>query len=541
MQCSHTEKPLPAPYPFKFGIDKMCMVVAFVLLLPLNLRAELRLPAIFGSGMVLQRNEEIVVWGKGDPNESVTVEFARQTRKTVCGKDGTWKVKLAPLKTSKERQTMVVRGSNVIEFADILVGDVWLASGQSNMAMNTAKSVEWKELSATAEDPLLRIFYVAPSKSSPMAIVDDCKGDWKRADATSVRNVTAAGYYFARKIRAEVDVPIGLIDSAWGGTAAEYWTSREALLSSPVTRPLWKSFQHRIDTFDPATATPPEEVNRLMAEWRKKNLEARRNKKRIPRPPKVVGHPAKKRYTPCNMFNSMIYPIVPFGIRGVLWYQGESNRERAEQYETLLPIMIADWRQRWGHSELPFYIVQLANLKKSPTDPGESLWAELQWAQFQIMRSTINSGLAVINDGSDTSLHPGDKKKVGDRLARWALADVYGKDDLVVSGPLYREAKTEGGRVRILFDHAEGLKSSDGKPLKRFQIAGDDRVWVWAEAVIEDQSVVVSSPKVEDPVAVRYAWAGNPEGANLTNASGLPTSLFKTDDWPGLSHGKLVP
>ncbi len=511
------------------------------LLLPLNVTAELRLPAIFGSGMVLQRNEVIIVWGQGDPGESVIVEFAAQTVKTVSGKEGRWKVQLAPLKTSREGQTMVIRGDNIIEFTDILVGDVWLASGQSNMAMTSIKSQEWKDVSASVEDPLLRIFLVAPTKASPLEVVNDCKGTWKRADVASAGNVSAVGYYFARKIRAEADIPIGLIDSAWGATLAEYWTSREALLSSPATRPLWETFQNRVEAFDPATETPPEEVKKLMAEWRKKMREARSKKERIPRLPLTVGNPSAKRFTPCNMFNTMIHPIVPFGIRGVLWYQGESNRERAEQYQTLLPIMIADWRQRWSRADLPFYIVQLANLKGPPTEPGESVWAELQWAQFQVMRSTKKSGLAVINDGSDTTLHPGEKKKVGDRLARWALRDVYGKSELVVSGPLYREARIEGGQVKVNFDHANGLKSSNGEALKGFQIAGDDRVWVWAEAVIEDQSVVVSSPGVGKPVAVRYAWASNPEGANLTNASGLPAPLFKTDGWPGLSHGKLVP
>ncbi len=508
-------------------------------------QAETTLPAIFGNDMVLQRGEATPVWGKAPPGQSISVEFAGQIETTQADAAGRWKVELKDLVANSKGESLTVTGDRTVTFSNVLVGDVWLASGQSNMAMTVGKCEGREEAIEKSDDPLLRMFVVRPAGVSPLKPLDDCNGEWKTAGPDTVSGVSAAGYYFARRVRKDVgELPIGLIQSSWGGTLAEHWTSREALKSNPETKPLWNEFKQRVDAFDPATATPPEEVKKLMAEWRAKNVEARRNKTRIPKLPNVVGNPAGRRYSPCNQFNTMINPIIPFGLYGVVWYQGEGNRERAEQYETLLPVMIEDWRKRWMRPDAPFYIVQLANTGKSgdtTAEPVESVWAELQWAQFQVARTVPNSGLAVINDGEDTTLHPREKRKVGERLALWALARDYEKDDRAFSGPLYREAKIEGGKVRVYFDHADGLKSRDGQPLKHFQIAGEDKVWVTAEAVIDDETVVVSSPGVKEPVAVRYAWRPVPVGANLTNASDLPTSLFKTDDWPGLSAGKQVP
>jgi sialate O-acetylesterase len=379
---------------------------------------------------------------------------------------------------------------------------------------------------------------VRPIRVSPLQTLDDCRGEWRVSGPSSIANVSAVGYNFVRHLREVVgDLPIGLVQSSWGGTLAEHWTSREALVANPVTRPLWEEFQARVDSFDPTTATPPDVAATLLAEWRAKNKEARASKTRIPRQPSIIGSPIKKRYVPCNQFNTMIHPVIPYGVRGFIWYQGEGNRERAKQYETLLPVMIADWRQRWQRPDAPFYIVQLANTgKPNATDdpPVESAWAEQQWAQFQVARKTPHSGLAVINDGSDTSLHPREKRKVGERLAPWALAKDYGQD-LAHSGPLYREAKVEAAAIRVSFDHAQGLRSADGGPLQRFQIAGADRKWLWATAVIDGDTVLVSNPDIAEPVTVRYAWRPVPSGANLTNASGLPASLFRSDDWPGVS------
>lgn len=241
--------------------------------------------------------------------------------------------------------------------------------------------------------------------------------------------------------------------------------------------------------------------------------------------------PALASNQPSSIYNGMIHPWVGYALRGAIWYQGESNASRAKQYETIFPQLILDWRRLWD-KELPFYFVQLANFKKPSTEPGvPDDWAELQNAQ-RLTLSLPKTGMAIINDiGMANDIHPTNKLDVGERLARWALAKDYGKEDIVVSGPIYRGSKIEDGKVRIEFDHAQGLKSRDGGPLKRFEIAGEDRKWVWADAGIDGETVVVSSPKVAEPVAVRYAWASNPEGANLVNGEGLPASLFRTDDW----------
>ena len=506
--------------------------------------AAVRMPAVFADHMILQAGIPLPIWGRADPGDTLTVTFADQTRTATADREGTWRVTLLPLQASRKARTLTVQSAmenRTWDLVDVLVGEVWLASGQSNMAMSLRKSAGGAEAVKNSPDPLVRVFRVAPKGVSPLKPLDDCGGEWAVAGPRTVGDVSAAGYYFLHRIRAELDVPVGLIHSAWGGTCAEYWTSREALESSPVTQPLWTQFHDAVESFDPATATPPDEARRLLDEWRKKRAQADQAGRPRPRLPKIVGSPVRKRYSPCNFYNTMIHPIVPYGIRGVLWYQGEGNRSRAEQYRTLLPVMIRDWRKRWGQKQLPFLIVRLANIGKAPDGPVESEWAELQWAQVLTARTVPDAGLAVINDGTDTSLHPRHKKPVGDRLALWALARTYGRKDVAFTGPIFREAQVRGGEVHVFFDHAAGLRSRDGKALTGFQVAGEDRTWIRADARIADGHVIVSSPSVAKPVAARYAWSGNPAGANLTNASGLPASLLKTDDWPGLSRGKRAP
>lgn len=517
------------------------VAIAAAVFLSGTARAATRLPAIFADHMVMQRGPSTPIWGWTAPGGKITVSFRGQVASAVADRDGRWTTVLTNLTVSPKGATLTVKGDQIVKFMDVLVGDVWLASGQSNMAMTLAKTAGGSEATESATDPELRVFLLRPQAVSPLAPLNDCRGQWEHALPSTVGKVSAVGYFFARRLREEVDIPIGLVHSAWGGTLAEQWTSRKALVENKETRPLWEAFQRQFDEFDPATATPPDVAKKLLAEWRIRNAEARRTKQRIPRPPKIIGSPAKKRYTPANQFNTMIHPIVPFGLRGVIWYQGEGNRERARQYRTLLPVMIDDWRRRWSRPKLPFYIVQLANIGNPAAEPTESAWAELQFAQFLVSRKQPYSGLAVINDGADTSLHPREKSKVGDRLARWALARDYNRLDIAYSGPLYRESRIEDGSIRVFFDHADGLCSRDGKPLERFQIAGADRVWHWADARIDAESVVVSSPSVGKPVAVRYAWMGNPTGANLTNASGLPASLFGTDNGSKRSPGKPAP
>ena len=257
-----------------------------------------------------------------------------------------------------------------------------------------------------------------------------------------------------------------------------------------------------------------------------------KKRRRMGRRPQPPAEPALQPNRPSAIYNAMIHPWVGYGMRGAIWYQGEANAGRAKEYETIFPLLIEDWRTQWKDETMPFYFVQLANFRKASTQPGQpDAWAELQNAQ-RLTLSLPNTGMAVTNDiGAADDIHPRNKKDVGERLARWALHHEYGRKDVVVSGPLFREAKVEGGTIRVRFDHAQGLKSRDGKALERFEVAGEDRKWQWAEAVIDGDTVVVSSKEVPAPVAVRYAWASNPEGANLVNGEGLPASLFRSDDW----------
>ena len=504
-------------------------------------RADLRLPAIFGDHMILQAGTGTPVFGWTDPGETVTVDFAGQSKQAEADADGRWVVRFDPLEASREGRLLTISAGETIELRDVLVGEVWLASGQSNMAMNVAKSEGGAEAVTSSTSPLVRVFRVSPKGISPLEPLDDCSGQWATAAPESVADLSAVGYFFIRQLQSELDVPVGLVDSAWGGTTCESWTSREGLLSDPVTRPIWQDFRELVDAYDPATTTPAEEAKRLLDDFRRLKAEAQQAGRPRPRLPKIVQSPANKRYTPCNFFNTMIHPVIPYGIRGVLWYQGEGNRFQAAQYQTLFPLMIRDWRRRWGRPGLPFYFVQLANIKDPPDEPIESQWAELQWAQLLTLRRTPHTGMAVINDGTDLSLHPRHKKMVADRLLLWALANTYGREDVAFTGPIYKSFEKQGGKIRVSFDYAEGLCSRDGRPLRGFQIAGADRDWVWANAEVVEGDVLVWSPAVENPVAVRYAWSDNPGGANLTNTSSLPVSLFKTDDWPGPWAGSLVP
>lgn len=517
-------------------------IVAWILCGKCAALADVSLPAVISSDMVLQRDQATPIWGWADPGEVVSVEFAGQTKTVSVGKTGTWMVKLAPMKASAEPRELKV---SEITLTNVLVGDVWICSGQSNMDMTLSKSKDGAATLRATNDPHLRVIKVmASGRPTPTKTQTKSFGQWAVASPETVKEFSAAAYYFGRRLREELnDVPIGLIQNSASGTKAEQWTSREALMANPGTRPLWSDFQRRLDEFDPVTETPAQVANNLRVEWLRKATEARKNKRPQPPRPTIVVSPLRELHAPTNMYNAKLHSIIPFAMRGFVWYQGEGNCDRGEHYKTLLPVMIADWRARWSRPDAPFYIVQIANIGLGRNRLEDSDWNELQWSQFQVARDTPDSGLVVINDypANDTSLHPHDKQRVGDRLARLALARAYEKSDVACSGPLYRKSQIKGRMIHIYFDYAEGLRSSDGKPLQSFQIAGADRKWVWANASIDGETVVVSSPEIRAPVAVRYAWSKNPAGANLTNGSGLPASLFKTDDWPGVTRGKVLP
>ena len=641
-------------------------------------RAEVRLPAIISDNMVLQRGVKVRIWGNANPREKVTVIFEKTSLHTVADTKGHWEVWLPPLKAGGPFE-LTIKGANILTVKNILVGEVWLCSGQSNMEWPLVNTLDGEEAVKKANYPQIRLFTVA--KQTSLSPLTDVEGRWVVTTPDEAAHFSAVGYFFGRELHQQLKVPVGLIDSSWGGTPAEAWTSNEALVSVPALQPILDRYRSSLS----ALPKTKETYVLALAEWEEKNLHLDPGNKgetsgyadpatsiadwskidlpeqietagllidgaiwfrRVVEAPKSwsgkdlvlnltpiddhdityfngtkIGSTGRetpnsymvsRRYVvpgslvhsgpnviairvfdsageggfsrggamsigptgsgesdvislrgtwdykvelalepkrpdwstrpeaigvsnqnnPSGLYNAMIAPLVTFAIRGVIWYQGESNAGRAYQYRTLFPAMIRDWRKAWGRN-FPFYFVQLANWRARKAEPSESDWAELREAQLMTLTEPQTGMAVTIDIGDENDLHPRNKLEVGRRLAAWALAKTYGRS-VIASGPLFDHLSIEDNKVLIRFKHAAGLKTIDGGPVKGFAIAGADRRFVWAEARIEGETVIVSSPSVPRPVAVRYAWADNPI-VNLSNKAGLPASPFRTDDWPGVT------
>ena len=641
-------------------------------------RADVRLPAIISDNMVLQQGTKVRIWGNARPGERVIVAFQNKSSEAVADGQGRWAVFIGPLKSGGPAE-LTVKGANTLTIKNVLVGEVWLCSGQSNMEWPLANTIGATETLAQANYPEIRMFRVEHHTSEePLA---DLEGRWIVTTPDEAAHFTAVGYFFGRELYQRLKVPVGLINSSWGGTPAESWTSHEALVASPELKPILDRYESSLNMLpqakeayaqalaqweeknlyidagnkgealgyaDPATSTADwskmdlphqfetagllidgavwfRRVLELPESWAGKDLvlnltpiddqdvtyfngkkvgsigRETPNSYLVPRKYVVPGalvhggrnliavrvfdsageggfsrggamsiapkgaaesevislrgaweykvelalepkHPdwgsrpeavgVSNQNNPSVLYNAMIAPLVRFAIRGAIWYQGESNAGRAYQYRTLFPIMIRNWRSAWGH-EFPFYFVQLANWHANKAEPDESDWAELREAQTMTLREPQTGMAVTIDIGDENDIHPRNKLDVGRRLAAWALAGTYGQKD-IPSGPLYDRFTIEGDKIRIRFKHGVGLKTSDGGVVKGFAIAGEDRRFVWADARIDGDTVIVSSSKVIKPVAVRYGWADNPL-ANLYNSAGLPASPFRTDDWPGVT------
>jgi sialate O-acetylesterase len=450
----------------------------------------LRLPAIFGDNMVLQEGKVLRVWGWAPPSHAVTVRIEGQEKTATADSGGKWMVKLSPLKPGRSLE-MAVTGGSTITFKNILVGEVWLCAGQSNMELPMGPLIADGAAEIRAANyPEIRLFVT--KTHAPAKPAEDCEGQWVACSPETVPEFSAAGYFFGRKLHQELKVPVGLIESAVGSTPAENWISYPALKSEPSLKPI-------VDHFDT-----------------------------IPKDPK--GWDVQ---LATGLYNGEIAPLMPLAIRGVIWYQGESNANRPHQYRTLFPLLIRDWRRGLGE-DLPFYFVQLANFGPVSSQPDDSARAQLREAQ-SLALALPHTGMAVAIDiGEADTIHPKDKQDVGLRLALWALAKTYG-EKVAYSGPLYKTMTVEGGKIRLGFDQIDGGMEAKGGPLKGFAIAGEDKKFVWADAVVDGGAVLVSSPRVAHPVAVRYAWADNPAGCNLSNKADLPASPFRTDTWVGIT------
>jgi sialate O-acetylesterase len=659
-------KSLPVRFLVQSGIGLL------VLLSSVIASAEIRLPKLVGDNMVLQRDQKLTIWGWADPGEAVTLQFLGKSYTGTGGKDGKWTINLPAIKAGGPHE-MIIRGkTSTLTIRNILVGDVWLASGQSNMEWKLKQTVTNHEQEiANANYPQLRFIDVANKIAFTPQTEFDSEG-WKICNPQNAPEFSAVAYFFVRNLHQQYKVPMGVIMSEWGGTPAEAWVSASTLKTFPeyqasVTElltkgnslqtesevylasmrewetkisaqdrgfsenPLWTAAELDTDNW-PVMKLPtlwepaglPEydgvvwfrkEID-LPASMAGKELELYLGpiddidstwfngvkvghtngynidrKYTIPADLVMAGHNVitvrvidtgggggmngqeeqmkitgsgqslslagewryntaldltdmpkrpsgvRNQNSPAMLYNGMIAPLVPYAIRGAIWYQGESNAGRAYQYRTLFPAMIKDWRSQWGY-DFPFLFVQLANFMKTEPEPVESDWAELREAQAMTL-ALPKTGMAVIIDvGEADDIHPRNKQDVGKRLALSARRVVYGESNVVHSGPSYKSMKIEGNKIRLTFANTgSGLVASGGE-LKEFAIAGPDKQFVWAEARIEGNTIVVSSDKVPAPVAVRYAWANNPDKANLFNKEGLPASPFRTDDWPGLTVGK---
>lgn len=469
--------------------------------------------ALFSDSMVLQRDIAVPIWGSADTGEKVTVECQGQSVSTVAA-DGKWLVRLKPLKAGGPYTLKI----NNLELKNVLVGDVWICSGQSNMQWSVKQSDNADREIANANFPMIRLFTVPRSEvNTPQA---DVKANWQECNSANIPDFSAVGYFFGRDLHKNLQVPIGLIDNAVGGSPAESWMQTELLNGDAEYKQFHAAYPQAMERYNQAVEKHKAAVEKAKAEGTK--------------PPNPPGRP----WMPSGLYNGMLAPLVPYAIKGAIWYQGESNAGRAYQYRRLFPTMIKNWRERWGQGDFPFLFVQLAAFGPNGNTLGESDWAELREAQTMTLALPKTGMALAIDVGTYDDIHPKAKQPVGARLALAARHVAY-KQKLVYSGPMYSSMKAEGSRVVLSFNHTGSGLEAKGGELKGFLVAGADQVWHEAKAEVQGKQVIVLSTAVAKPVAVRYAWAKYPT-CNLYNKEGLPAVPFRTDDWPMVTAPKAI-
>ena len=511
-------------------ITVIVLISSLLFLSPAFAFAEVKLPRIFGNNMVLQRDMPAPIWGWAAADDEISITLSRQneeaeivhTDTVKADEKGNWRAVL-PATTAGGPYTLNVVGSNTVELTNILFGEVWVCSGQSNMAWSVNASKNRDAEIAAAKYPMIRLFNIPRASSGLPAL--DVNAEWRPTSPNTVRHFSAVAYFFGRHLHKELDVPIGLINTSWGGSRIEPWTP-------PVgfeTVPTLSSITEEVEDIKNDYRLQLSDKLKQLEDWIAESREALENDGVILQIPENI-HPLMPHQKPTAIYNRMIYPIIPFAIRGALWYQGESNMREGMVYHEKMKALIHGWRKVWEQGDFPFYFVQLAPWggydRNDPTHLPR-LW-EAQTATLALP----NTGMVVTTDiGNIRDIHPRNKQDVGLRLAYWALAKTYGKDDVAYSGPLYKSMEVEGSTIRISFDYVgSGLMSRDGEPLTWFQIAGEEKQFVEAVAVVDGDTVVVSSNSVPSPVAVRFGWNQIAE-PNLMNKEGLPVSPFRTDSW----------
>ncbi|NDC53721.1 MAG: sialate O-acetylesterase [Planctomycetia bacterium] len=524
-------RPLPCPCAASLAAVLLALVAP-------GARADVALNNMFGDHMVLQQGIQNKVWGKADPGESVTVTLGGQTKTATAGADGAWHVLLDPVMEYGGPHTLVIKGKNTVTFNDVLIGEVWVCAGQSNMQWSVNQANDPDLEKAGAKFPNIRLISVPQVGTQEPQW--NFTGKWQACSPETVGEFSAVGFFFGRQLHQTLGVPIGLIDNAWGGSAAEAWVKREKLAAHPTLKAIHERWLKEEANLETAKA----EFEKKLAEWTAAAGKAKAEGK--PEPPGKPQHPDARmtgNSRPGNIHSGVLTPSIGYGIKGAIWYQGESNAGRAYQYRELFPFMIQSWRDEWGLGDFPFYWVQLADYKAEKPEPAESDWAELREAQTMTMKKLPNTGEAVIIDsGEGKDIHPKNKQDVAKRLARWALAETYKVPAIPCRSPLYKGMEKQGSKIVLAFDNVEakagGWRPFDVAEPRGFAIAGADRKFVAAGAkILPDGRIEVWNDAVTEPVAVRYAWADNPV-CNMYTAAGLPLTPFRTDDFPGVTADK---
>ena len=487
---------------------------------------QLKLPSIFGHHMVLQRDHVNPVWGWGEPGETIQVQINNQQHMATAGEDGSWKVFLQPMNAGGPHELTIAGEKSQFQFSDVMIGEVWICSGQSNMAWPIRLSDHAELEIATANHPQIRLISVPQVGVQEPQL--DFEGSWSVCSPEAIRNFSAVGYFFGRRLQDALGVPIGLIDNAWGGSAAEAWINRGDLADDGRFNGLLEWWKEQEMTYD---------HDNLVAQWNEE-MQQWEDAGRIGNPPRKPGNMMTGNKRPGNIYNGVLHPTIGFGIKGVIWYQGESNAGRAHQYRSLFPMMIDHWRNQWQQGDFPFYYVQLADFLPENSQPEESAWAELREAQTMAMTALTNVGQAVIIDvGEGRDIHPRDKQTVANRLALWALARDYGLD-IHYRSPEFQTIHTTDTSIIVTFNFVGSqLYSFDQRDPLGFTIAGDDQNFVNANArIITNNQIEVWHKDVSNPKAVRYAWANNPK-CNVYSREGLPLTPFRSDNWDGITKG----
>jgi len=517
------------------------------------LHAKLSTPSIIGSNMVLQRGQSCPIWGWASPNAYINLIFAGKTYQTKANQQGGWRIKLDPLEASFKQQTMIIAEGRsngfsrvrknfsiqlknqpgALIYENILVGEVWLCSGQSNMQWGVSSSDDSDLETLSANYPNIRLISV-PQVGTQVP-QKDFEGSWEAVNKQSSASFSAVGYYFGRRLHQILQVPVGLIDNSWGGSACEAWIPKDRLMIHPIAQPYmmeWREKERNYD-FDALTKSYFEKL----AKWKAEKANGSTS-----RPPRAPRNLMTGQHRPGNLFNGVLHPIIGYGIKGAIWYQGESNAGRAFAYREIFPLMVQSWRQAWGQGDFSFYWTQLADFRPESIVPNDSSWAELRESQTICLRKLNHTGEAVIIDtGEGRDIHPRNKQTVANRLLRHALAKDYGQK-IPYESPKYKSMEIKGSKIIINFNHAgAGLYCFDSKAPTGFAICGEDLKFAWASAkLIGKDRVEVWADSITAPIAVRYAWADNPV-CNLYLRDGgvtLPVTPFRTDSFPLTTMGK---